>query len=71
MSESIFPLEERVVNIFSAPTLIALFPVFASFFFGSHTEHWTDLILLGLLAVYLHNCVTGEDTYLWFAFVLI
>lgn len=44
----------------SAPTLIALFPVFASFFFGSHTEHWTDLILLGLVAIYLHNCVSGE-----------
>ncbi|CCG81870.1 Putative uncharacterized protein [Taphrina deformans PYCC 5710] len=41
-----------------APTMIALFPVFASFFFGSHTEHWTDLLLLGLVAVYLHNCVT-------------
>lgn len=43
--------------------MIALFPVFASFFFGSHTEHWTDLILLALVAVYLHNCVAVPNGY--------
>lgn len=37
--------------------------MFASFFFGSHTEHWTDLILLGLVAIYLHNCVSGKHTF--------
>ena len=49
---------EAVSNFQYAPTVVALLPIFCSLIFGSHSEHWTDLMLLILVAIYLHNCVT-------------
>ncbi|BFZ53041.1 hypothetical protein PYCC9005_000064 [Savitreella phatthalungensis] len=41
-----------------APTVAALLPIFCSLVFGSPSETWTDLMLLVLVAIYCHNCVT-------------
>ncbi len=51
-------VEEVASALRYLPTTVALFPVFASFLFGSHSENWTDLMLLVLVGVYLHHCVT-------------
>lgn len=54
---------ESASNFQYAPTVVALLPIFCSLIFGSHSEHWTDLMLLILVAIYLHNCVTVPAEY--------